>query len=230
MFKIDLHVHTVRGSSDSGLSPVQLVGEAKRIGLDGVCLAEHGGGWNQSMIEKEFGSSSLTVVTALEVSTELGHVIALGLNSHAAGIHKIDVLRRVVDAEGGLLISAHPLRNFFNTPPYNVNLLYRGWKNAPRTATEASKHELFSYVDFIEVTNGANSDQENRFTLEIATVLGKLGTGGSDSHSVQGIGKSLTVFEDEISDERSLIESMNAGRFSPAEGLNVGSLKHFDTD
>ena len=71
MFKIDLHVHTVRGSSDSGLSPVQLVGEAKRIGLDGVCLAEHGGGWNQSMIEKEFGSSSLTVVTALEVSTNL---------------------------------------------------------------------------------------------------------------------------------------------------------------
>ena len=87
-----------------------------------------------------------------------------------------------------------------------------------------------SYVDFIEVTNGANSDQENRFTLEIATVLGKLGTGGSDSHSVQGIGKSLTVFEDEISDERSLIESMKAGRFYPAEGLNVGLLKHFDTD
>ena len=230
MFKIDLHVHTVLGSSDSGLSPAQLVEEALRIGLDGVCLAEHGGGWNQSMIDREFGNSPITVVTALEVSTELGHVIALGLNSHAAGIHKIDVLRRVVDDEGGFLISAHPLRNFFNTPPYNVNLLYRGWKHAPTTAVEASKHELFSYVDFIEVTNGANSDQENRFTLEIATVLGKLGTGGSDSHSVQGIGKSLTVFEDEISDERDLIESMTAGRFITAEGLNVGLLKQFNID
>ena len=225
MFTFDLHVHTVRGSSDSSLSPSQLIGEAERIGLNGVCLAEHGGGWNLDLIEQEFGESNLTVIPALEVTTNMGHVIAIGLRAHAPGIHKIDVLREVVDEAGGMLISAHPLRNFFNTPPFNVNLLYREWSSPPKNVEEACKHDLFSFVDLIEVTNGANSEKENRFTSDIAKYLGINGTGGSDSHSVQGIGKSLTVFENQITDQESLISELKAGNFYPAEGLNVGDLK-----
>ena len=225
MFTFDLHVHTVRGSSDSSLSPSQLIGEAERIGLNGVCLAEHGGGWNDDLVDQEFGASKLTVIPALEVTTNMGHVIAIGLRSHAPGIHKIDVLREVVDEVGGLLISAHPLRNFFNAPPFNVNLLYREWSSPPNNVEEASEHDLFSFVDLIEVTNGANSERENRFTSDIANYLGINGTGGSDSHSVQGIGKSLTVFENQITDQASLISELKAGKFYPAEGLNIGDLK-----
>ena len=77
MFTFDLHVHTVRGSSDSSLSPSQLIGEAERIGLNGVCLAEHGGGWNDDLVDQEFGASNLTVSPALEVTTNMGHVIAI---------------------------------------------------------------------------------------------------------------------------------------------------------
>ncbi len=225
MFTFDLHVHTVRGSSDSSLSPSQLIGEAERIGLNGVCLAEHGGGWSDDLVDQEFGASNLTVIPALEVTTNMGHVIAIGLRSHAPGIHKIDVLREVVDEVGGLLISAHPLRNFFNAPPFNVNLLYREWSYQPNNVEEASEHALFSFVDLIEVTNGANSERENRFTGEIANHLGINGTGGSDSHSVQGIGKSLTVFENQITDQAALISELKAGKFYPAEGLNIGDLK-----
>ena len=225
MFTFDLHVHTVRGSSDSSLSPSQLIGEAERIGLNAVCLAEHGGGWNDDLVDQEFGASKLTVIPALEVTTNMGHVIAIGLRSHAPGIHKIDVLREVVDEVGGLLISAHPLRNFFNAPPFNVNLLYREWSSQPNNVEEASEHDLFSFVDLIEVTNGANSERENRFTSDIANYLGINGTGGSDSHSVQGIGKSLTVFENQITDQASLIAELKAGKFYPAEGLNIGNLK-----
>ena len=215
----------MRGSSDSSLSPSQLIGEAERIGLNGVCLAEHGGGWNDDLVHQEFGASKLTVIPALEVTTNMGHVIAIGLRSHAPGIHKIDVLREVVDEVGGLLISAHPLRNFFNAPPFNVNLLYREWSSQPNNVEEASEHDLFSFVDLIEVTNGANSERENRFTSDIANYLGINGTGGSDSHSVQGIGKSLTVFENQITDLASLISELKAGKFYPAEGLNIGDLK-----
>ena len=225
MFTFDLHVHTVKGSSDSSLSPSQLIGEAERIGLNGVCLAEHGGGWNDDLVDQEFGVSKLTVIPALEVTTNMGHVIAIGLRSHAPGIHKIDVLREVVDEVGGLLISAHPLRNFFNAPPFNVNLLYREWSSQPNNVEEASEHDLFSFVALIEVTNGANSERENRFTSDIANYLGINGTGGSDSHSVQGIGKSLTVFENQITDQASLISELKAGKFYPAEGLNIGNLK-----
>ena len=224
MFNIDLHVHTVKGSSDSGLLPQQLIEESQRIGLDGVCLTEHGGGWNESSVEQEFRDSGLVVIPALEVTTELGHVIAIGLNTHYPGTHRIEVLREVVDKEGGVLISAHPMRNFFNAPPYNVNLLYKDWNPPPTTPSEAAQHDLFSYVDYIEVTNGANSDEENAFTLEIAAALGILGTGGSDSHSVQGLGKSLTVFKNRVTGVDSLLKELRSGLFYAAEGLNVGNL------
>ena len=63
MFNFDLHVHTVKGSTDSGLLPEQLIVEAKRIGLNGVFLSEHGGGWTSTQIETELGEADLTVVT-----------------------------------------------------------------------------------------------------------------------------------------------------------------------
>ena len=113
MFNFDLHVHTVKGSSDSGLLPEQLIAEAKRINLDGVFLSEHGGGWNADLIESEFGESDLSVTTGLEVNTDMGHVIVIGLDSYVSGIHKLEILREKVDEVGGILIAAHPLRNFF---------------------------------------------------------------------------------------------------------------------
>ncbi|MDC0035168.1 PHP domain-containing protein [Chloroflexi bacterium] len=227
LFNFDLHVHTVKGSTDSGLLPDQLIAEAKRIGLNGVFLSEHGGGWNADQIKLEFGESNLTVTTGLEVNTDMGHIIVVGLDSYVSGIHKLKILREKVDEVGGVLIAAHPLRNFFNRPPYNVNLLYGDWKTPPETPEQAAEHELFSLVDCIEVTNGANSEKENEFTLEIANYLGKPATGGSDSHSDQGIGKSYTVFENEILDRETLIAEIKANRFYPAEGLNTGNIKDF---
>ena len=228
MFNFDLHVHTVKGSTDSGLLPEQLIAEAKRIGLNGVFLSEHGGGWNAAQIEHEFGESDLIVTTGLEVNTDMGHIIVIGLGSYVSGIHKLNTLREKIDEVGGVLIAAHPLRNFFNRPPYNVNLLFGDWKVPPETPQQAAEHELFSLVDCIEVTNGANSEKENNFTLEIANYLNKPATGGSDSHSVQGIGKSFTIFENDISDRDSLLAEIKAKRFYPAEGLNIGAPQRFE--
>ena len=87
--KFDLHVHTVVGSTDSNLTVEQVIKESQRIGLDGVCLSEHGGGWTTEKINESFQESGLTVIPALEVNTEFGHVIAIGLESHLPGIHKI---------------------------------------------------------------------------------------------------------------------------------------------
>ena len=48
----DLHVHTNRGSADSGLDPDDMFEEAKRIGLTGIMVANMKVG--QSMISKNF--------------------------------------------------------------------------------------------------------------------------------------------------------------------------------
>ena len=117
--------------------------------------------------------------------------------------------------------------NFFNKPPYNTNLLYKEWPISPESPQEASKHEIFKLVDFIEITNGANSDAENLFTKEISYSTQIRGTGGSDSHSKQGLAKSLTVFENQITNKDKLVEQLKIGNFYAAEGLNVGKLKRF---
>ncbi len=227
MFVVDLHVHTVRGSTDSSLTVPDLIEECRRIGLDGVCLTEHSGGWLKGDIESEFRDSGLLAIAGVEIDTNLGHILAIGIDQYTTGINNIEILRKTVDEEGGILIAAHPLRNFFNKPPYNKNLLFQAWEKRPRTPNEAASHELFSIVDFIEVTNGANTLEENQFTGQIAYLLEKGGTGGSDSHSVEGIGTSVTVFENEIKDREDLINELMGGSFYPGQGLNKNDLKRF---
>lgn len=227
MSVFDLHVHTVRGSSDSSLTPDQLIEEARRIGLDGVCLTEHSGGWEDHELERAFQHAGLTVIRGLEVDTDMGHVLVFGMHRYVSGMHTVRELRRAVDRAEGFMVSAHPFRNLFNKPPYNNNLLFRESKSTPRTADEASRHPLFQVVDEIEVANGANTDQENLFTLEVARHLGFQGTGGTDAHSTHGLGRCVTVFDGDVRTERELIEALRAKAFAPARGLHVGDLQRF---
>ena len=227
MFVLDLHVHTVKGSSDSSLTVDDLITECHRIGLDGICLTEHSGGWLREDIEIEFHDSGLLAIGAIEVNTNLGHVLAIGIDQYTSGINNIEILRKAVDEEGGLLIAAHPMRNLFNNPPYNRNILFNDWKKPPKTVHDAATHELFEIVDLIEISNGANPQQENLFTSRVADFLGKGGTGGSDSHSREGIGSSVTVFDNPIKDRDDLVSNLIEGPFYVGQGLNKNTLKRF---
>jgi predicted metal-dependent phosphoesterase TrpH len=223
----DLHVHTVRGSSDSSLTPQQLIEEAIRIGLDGVCLTEHGGGWERHELQRVFEQAGLIVIRGLEVDTDMGHVLAFGLHAYLDGIHRIRELRKAVNRAGGVMLSAHPFRNFFNSPPYNLNLVFRDGHRRPTTSQEAASHPLFQVVDDIEVANGSNTDAENLFALDVARQLGFAGTGGSDAHSTHGLGRCVTVFDGEVCSEADLIEAIKAKAFKPAQGFHLGRLQGF---
>ena len=228
MAVFDLHVHTVRGSSDSSLTPQQLIEEARKTGLDGVCLTEHGGGWQDQEFQEVFAEAGITVIRGLEVDTDMGHVIVFGIHSYVNGMHRASDLRKTVSRAGGVMISAHPFRNLFNKFPYNVNLLFKGSTHPPATAQEAAQHPLFDLVDDIEVANGSNTDRENRFTLEVARHLGFKGTGGSDVHSTHGLGRCVTVFDGDIKSETDLIEAIRTKAFTPGQGLNLGSVEPFE--
>jgi hypothetical protein len=86
---------------------------------------------------------------------------------------------------------------------------------------------VFQYVDAIEVVNGACSEQENLFAHAVAQHLGRKGVGGSDSHSAQSLGCAVTVLERTVSTVRELIEELQAGRYHPGQGLNVGQMRAF---
>ncbi len=222
---IDMHLHTTRGASDSGLSPDDLMAEARSRGLTAVHISEHDRLWDRFTLEAfRREHADLLVANGMEVSTDLGHILALGLKEYVGGIRHAETLRRVADEQGAFLIVAHPFRHFFD-PVY-----FRRQGKDPFTLTPeeaAAKLPVFKLVDAIEVLNGANTARENLFALRVAQAAGKPGTGGSDAHSTQGIGVYCTVFEKDCSTQEELLEEFHAGRFYAAHGLLDGNLQRF---
>ena len=221
---IDMHIHTTRGASDSGLDPEDLAMEARRRGLTGIHISEHDRLWDKFVLEKyRREHADLLVVNGMEVSTDLGHILAVGLREYVGGIRHAQTLRRVADEQGGFLIVSHPFRHFFD-PVY-----FRRQGKEPFTLTpeQAAKLPVFQLVDAIEVLNGANTLRENLFALRVAQVLGKPGTGGSDAHSTQGIGYFCAVLDRDAASQEELLAEMHAGRFHAAHGLLDGDLQRF---
>lgn len=223
---IDMHIHTVRGASDSSLTPQQLTEEAQRIGLGGVNISEHDRLWDPYELERLRQESGLFISRGMEVSTDLGHMIVIGLDHYVPGIHRIAELRRVVNEVSGFMFVAHPFRHFFDPVHFR-----RDGRQPPNLTPEEATHlPVFELVDEIEVANGGCTTQENRFALDVAHILGKRGIGSSDAHSTHGLGCFATVFEHRLEDQRELLAALKAGRFYPAEGLLTGKLAPFGED
>ncbi len=221
---IDLHSHTLVGSSDSSISPRDLVLEAKKQGLDGICFTEHGASWEWSKFREFAASQEIAVFHALEVGTDMGHVGSFGLHHYVSGMHKVSKLREVINEVGGYMVSMHPFRRFFD---HKGSML---WPNGskPESLEEASHHRVFQYVDAIEVLNGGNNDIENEAAYRVAQMLGKPCTGGSDAHSHHGVGCNVTLFERDIYTDEELVAELKAGRYRPATGLRQGSLSIYN--
>ena len=225
---IDMHIHTTAGASDSGLSPDDLAAEAVARGLTGVNLTEHDRLWDPyKLAAYREQHAGLFINNGMEVSTDLGHMIVVGLKQYVPGIRRAEELRRVLDDIGGFMTVAHPFRHWFD-PVY-----FRKQGKEPFTMTPeqaALRMPVFQLVDAIEALNGANTPRENIFALKVANVLGKPVTGGSDAHSRSGIGFYCTVLEREVTAPDEFLAELRAGRFHAHHGLLQGKLTPFSED
>ncbi len=219
---IDMHIHTTRGASDSGLDPNDLAREAIKRGLTAVHVSEHDRLWDRYVLQ-EFREQypNLLIANGMEVSTDMGHILALGLKEYVGGIRHCEELRRVADEQGAFLIVAHPFRHFFD-PVYFTR---QGKEPFTLTPEQAAKLPVFQLIDAIEVLNGANTVRENIYALKVAQAIGKPGTGGSDAHSTQGIGTYCIVFERDVKSQEELLAELHAGRFHAGHGLLDGNLQ-----
>ena len=84
----DLHIHTTKGSSDSSLKPDDLILEAERLGLRGLCITEHSGPWDRHEFQRFASLHNMVLVRAMEVETDMGHMLAFGLDRFQSGFHK----------------------------------------------------------------------------------------------------------------------------------------------
>jgi predicted metal-dependent phosphoesterase TrpH len=203
---LDLHIHTSWHSADSNLSPIELIREAKRLGLDGVVVTEHDRGWDRFRARELAAEHDFLFLRGMEISTDLGHILVCGLEEYVSGIQRAEKLRQVVQDAGGVMIAAHPFRRAF-TPDFR-----HGKEPTPRTLDEAARRPIFDLLDGVEVCNGGSVDRENKLAMQVCDYLGLSPTGGSDAHSELGIGCYATQFDDPIRTEADVIAALRHGR------------------
>jgi histidinol phosphatase-like PHP family hydrolase len=221
---VDMHIHTTNGASDSQLRPEEMAEIAKSIGLTGVNVSEHDRVWDRYTAEafrKEH--PHLFLSPGMEVSTDLGHIVVVGLKEYVGGIRNCKELRRVVSEQGAFMIVAHPFRHFFDP----VTFTRHGKQPPEMTVENMKKLPVFELVDGIEVLNGANTMRENYLALQVANALNLPGTGGSDAHSRSGVGYYCTEFEVALESVQHMLQEMHARRFRPIMGLPEGNPRTF---
>ena len=204
---IDIHTHTYPGSDDSFLTPEQLVAEAKRLGLDGVCITEHDGFWAAEDIDRLSRTFDFPIFPGCEVTTEDGHLLVYGLRKYIFGMHRSSFVKRLVDEAGGAIVVAHPYRRTFRPDESETPEGY------DRMLDRACRNDAFSLSDAVEVLNGRGSERENEFSHRIADRLGMQGTGASDAHRLGDLGTFATEFERPVRTLEDFISELRAGRF-----------------
>jgi predicted metal-dependent phosphoesterase TrpH len=202
---IDLHVHTSTGSPCSSAPVDDLIEEAKRIGLDGICLTDHNHVWRPGALEDLRKKHGFLILGGNEITTNQGDILVFGLAKDIKGIITLEELREEVLEAGGYMIVAHPFRGFLLFDMGELGL----------TPEKAMERELFTHVDAVEVLNSKVTESENDFAARVAQGLGAPGTGGSDAHEVREVGTYTTRFPVMIENEKDLVEALKQGNFEP---------------
>jgi predicted metal-dependent phosphoesterase TrpH len=205
---IDLHTHTHPLSDDSELSPDDLIVNAKRAGLDGVCLTEHDAFWNESDIEALCRKHDFLVLAGAELNTEEEHIIVFGLDKWVLGMSRAAFVIDQVAKAGGVWIVAHPFRRKIFRSSDDP-----GDERFNRELNRACGNPLFKQAHAIETFNAHGSERENAFSQALADRLRLKGFGGSDAHEPADIGHAATYFDRDIRDIHELIAELKAGRF-----------------
>jgi predicted metal-dependent phosphoesterase TrpH len=202
---IDIHVHTSPASPCSSAPVDALIEEAKRIGLDGICLTDHNHTWKQEEVDALSRRHDFLVLRGNEITTDQGDMLVFGFDTDVKGIIRLEDLKRDVLDAGGIIIAAHPFRGFLTFGVEKLGL----------TPEKAKARELFQYVDAVEVLNGKVTPRENAFSGEVAELLGYPVTGGSDAHEVDEVGLYATRFGIAVQSEKDLIGAVKKGLTEP---------------
>ncbi len=188
---LDPHIHSTY-SSDSTASPRDIVKKAIEIGLDAIAVADHNTiKGSLATIEEAKDFKDFVVVPAMEISSNKGHIVALGIKEDVEkGLSPEDTVEKIRSL-GGIAVAAHPFVSYREGLCDNV-------KNLDIDAIETlNSRYIFGYSNW-----KAKNLAENRKLPEI---------GSSDAHFLGAIGSCVTEFEADFSYE-SIIEAILSGK------------------
>ena len=206
---IDIHAHSYPSSDDS-LQPIEeLIAEAKRAGLDGLCLTEHDRFWNTQNLQALSQEFDFPLFPGCEVTTDEGHLLVFGLHEYIFGMHRAEFVRNLVHEAGGAIIAAHPYRRQFKQEEAQSKATYE------RMLTKAYRDQRLSSVHGVEVLNGRGSEEENAFAQDICVRYNLTGAGGSDAHRPGDVGSCATRFLKPVHTLEALVKALRGGLFQP---------------
>lgn len=89
--KFDLHVHTT--ASDGSLDAMQIIAEAKRIGLKTIAITDHDTIGNLKLCIEEGAKNGIRVIPGVEMSAEVSsgkmHILGFGINPDDEEFNKV---------------------------------------------------------------------------------------------------------------------------------------------
>jgi len=198
---VDMHIHTMVSSPCSVIDPVECIERAIDIGLDAVVITEHDT-LEGARVVKEMAADypDLKVLVGMEVMSRESHLLIYGYDEDIGGVPPASEVVAAVASAGGIVVPAHPWRQPFGW--------FSGVLEKPLEETEFP--DLF---DVIEMYNGQQTVEENKRGEEYCKTTGAFGIGGSDAHVLEDVGCVITEFEEDIEDERHLVELLKSGRY-----------------
>ena len=76
--RIDLHIHTAPLSACSYIDPRELIQEARRLKLDGICLTEHQVVWDRAEVDRLAEEAGIRIFRGNEFTTNQGDILVFG--------------------------------------------------------------------------------------------------------------------------------------------------------
>ncbi|MFO7619553.1 MAG: CehA/McbA family metallohydrolase [Thermoplasmata archaeon] len=187
--KLDMHLHSDY-SSDGKASPRQILRQARKLGLGGVCITDHNtvkGNAKARKIASEFG---LLVIRGMEISSSGGHILGMGIAEEVPRDLSPEETVERIRAQGGMAVIPHP---------------YRRWSGLGTDVARAVR------PDAIEVLNSHSTGKDNAMAGKLCTSMKLPMTAGSDAHELGMLGKAFIAIPD-ASTEDEVLEAIRAGK------------------
>ncbi len=216
MYKFDLHCHTKEGSIDAKIRIVDYARLLKIQGFSGMLVTDHDSykgyeAW-QNISPKPKELSDFIVLKGVEYdSRDGGHVIVILPDGADCQLMKkkglkLRSLAHIVHEMGGVIGAAHPFGY--------------GYFAVMNTHLFGKDPDVLYLFDFIETYNSGVRFWSNICASNLAKILRKPATCGSDAHIAERVGTAYTAFKNPIACNNDLIEVIHR-----RDKLSIGARK-----
>lgn len=194
--KLETHLHTKEGSSDSMVNSDDIINILREKDYDGMIVTDHNSYDGYNNINKdELGG--FVVIKGIEYDTsDAGHMLIVLPDevNNEIFTHKgmnIDNTINIVHSLGGIIGPAHPFDY------YKLGML--------NNAKWLRNINVLRKFDFVEGFNSCGSILGNYKSAMLTQLFNKPMFGGSDSHRKESVGKAHTILPEKVSNANELI-------------------------